>query len=80
MSKCAVRLHSWITCPSCGFGREETMPVDACQFYWECPACGALIRPKAGDCCVYCSYGSEPCPPLQEEGDGDRQPVHGASL
>jgi hypothetical protein len=23
------------------------------------------IRPKAGDCCVFCSYGSTRCPPVQ---------------
>ena len=66
----AVRLQSLITCPACGFSREETMPTDACQFSWECPACHALIRPKAGDCCVYCSYGTVPCPPVQENGSG----------
>ena len=27
--------------------------------------CGAPLKPKAGDCCVFCSYGSVPCPPLQ---------------
>jgi hypothetical protein len=24
------------------------------------------LRPKAGDCCVFCSYGTVPCPPVQE--------------
>ncbi|MFZ3234262.1 MAG: GDCCVxC domain-containing (seleno)protein [Stellaceae bacterium] len=27
--------------------------------------CGELLRPKTGDCCVFCSYGSMPCPPVQ---------------
>jgi PAS domain S-box-containing protein len=31
----------------------------------ECAGCGALLRPKPGDCCVFCSYGSVPCPPIQ---------------
>ena len=70
MPKRAVLLQSLITCPACGFTCEETMPTDACQFYWECPACHALIRPKAGDCCVYCSYGSVPCPPVQQASSG----------
>jgi hypothetical protein len=64
----AITLESTISCPECGFAREETMPTDACIWYWECPQCGALIRPKAGDCCVYCSYGTVPCPPLQVSG------------
>ncbi|MGH7447281.1 MAG: GDCCVxC domain-containing (seleno)protein, partial [Longimicrobiales bacterium] len=33
-----------------------------CQFFWSCPACGELVRPKPGDCCVFCSYGSRCCP------------------
>ena len=28
---------------------------------------GAALRPKPGDCCVFCSYGSVPCPPVQME-------------
>ncbi len=66
-----VQLQSRITCPQCGFQREETMPTDACQFFWECPGCGVLLRPKPGDCCVYCSYGSVPCPPVQLAGQSD---------
>ncbi|BBL72225.1 GDCCVxC domain-containing (seleno)protein [Methylogaea oryzae] len=66
----AIRLESVITCPHCGHSRRETMPLDYCQFFYDCRGCGALLRPKPGDCCVYCSYGSEPCPPRQEGGDG----------
>ncbi|MGH7537526.1 MAG: GDCCVxC domain-containing (seleno)protein [Gemmatimonadales bacterium] len=28
-------------------------------------ACQKLLRPKPGDCCVFCSYGSVECPPRQ---------------
>jgi rubredoxin len=61
-------LKSVITCPECGVSREETMPTDACQWYYECTSCGVLLRPKRGDCCVFCSYGTVPCPPVQEHG------------
>lgn len=60
-----VILHSTLTCPHCGHSKTETMPQDACQWYYECEACHALLTPKAGDCCVFCSYGSVPCPPIQ---------------
>lgn len=60
-----VTLVSTLTCPSCGSARPETMPIDACLFFYECPACHALLRPKAGDCCVFCSYGDVKCPPVQ---------------
>lgn len=42
------------------------MPTDACLFFYDCLGCGAKLRPKAGDCCVFCSYGDTPCPPKQQ--------------
>lgn len=63
-----IQLRSTITCPECGFKKEEVMPIDACQFFYECTKCGEILKPKPGDCCVYCSYGSEKCPPIQESG------------
>jgi hypothetical protein len=59
-------LESTITCPSCGAQTQARMPTDACQFFWDCPACGELLKPRSGDCCVFCSYGSVPCPPVQD--------------
>ncbi|MGH7014399.1 MAG: GDCCVxC domain-containing (seleno)protein [Stellaceae bacterium] len=41
------------------------MPIDACVIVYSCAACGAVLRPKSGTCCVFCSYGSVPCPPTQ---------------
>jgi hypothetical protein len=58
-------LDSVLTCPKCGFASAETMPADACQFFYECRRCGALLRPSPGDCCVFCSFGSVKCPPVQ---------------
>lgn len=62
----ALALVSVITRPHCGEAKHETMPTDACQWYYECTGCGQLLRPRAGDCCVYCSYGTVPCPPVQK--------------
>lgn len=66
-----IKYQSIITCPFCGYQKEETMPVDACQFFYECTNCHQLIRPKKGDCCVFCSYGSVPCPPIQKMGQNN---------
>lgn len=63
-----IELQSEFTCPKCGHKKTEIMPTDACQYYYECEACGELTKPLSGDCCVYCSYGSVPCPPIQEAG------------
>jgi len=63
----AVLLQSVLTCPRCGFSKLETMPENACQFFYECEGCKALLRPEAGDCCVFCSYGSVKCPPIHAQ-------------
>jgi hypothetical protein len=59
---------STITCPVCGFEVTETMTTDACQFFYDCKGCGTLLRPKPGDCCVFCSFGTVRCPPVQASG------------
>ena len=66
----SVVIRSTITCPGCGHRSTETMPTDACQYIYVCKQCGMQLKPKKGDCCVYCSYGDVPCPPIQEERPG----------
>lgn len=61
----AVVLDSTMTCPECGFSKAETMPTDSCQWFYECEGCRAVLRPLPGDCCVFCSFGTVPCPPIQ---------------
>ncbi|MHB8886327.1 MAG: GDCCVxC domain-containing (seleno)protein [Methylovirgula sp.] len=61
-----MQLRSTLTCPRCGRAATETMPTDACQYFYQCGGCDAILRPKEGDCCVFCSYGDVPCPPIQE--------------
>lgn len=61
-----IELKSIITCPICGYQKEEEMPTDACEFFYKCENCKAIIKPLEGDCCVYCSYGSVVCPPIQK--------------
>ena len=63
-----VILHSTLTCPRCGGVSVETMPDDACQWFYDCRHCGAVLRPLPGDCCVFCSYGDVACPPKQSGG------------
>jgi len=59
--------QSELTCPECGYQETLTMPADACLWFHECTKCHTLLKPKSGDCCVFCSYGSVPCPPIQED-------------
>ena len=61
-----IILESVLTCPHCGAMAVETMPTDACIYFHECASCHTLLRPNPGDCCVFCSYGSVKCPPVQQ--------------
>lgn len=60
-----LELKSRITCPACKTEKIELMPTDACQFFYECTACHKILKPLVGDCCVFCSYGTVQCPPMQ---------------
>ena len=55
-----MQLQSTLTCPKCSHRAVETMPTDACQFFYDCKGCGDRLKPLSGDCCVFCSYGSVP--------------------
>ncbi|MCJ8290935.1 MAG: hypothetical protein MJK07_14255 [Flavobacteriales bacterium] len=68
MEKKEIILESTLVCPKCDHSKTETMPTDACAWFYECENCKSLLKPLEGDCCVYCSYGSVPCPPIQETG------------
>ncbi|WJI27537.1 GDCCVxC domain-containing (seleno)protein [Thermosynechococcus sp. QKsg1] len=72
MSQPSVVFSSTLVCPHCHTKQAEWMPSDACVVLWECPQCHAHLKPKAGDCCVFCSYGTVPCPSRQLEHTGDR--------
>ncbi|TDE09755.1 GDCCVxC domain-containing (seleno)protein [Dyadobacter psychrotolerans] len=61
----SVILESVITCPHCNTEYAETMPVNACMYFYECTNCKTLLKPAAGDCCVFCTYGTVKCPPIQ---------------
>ncbi|MFX0064158.1 MAG: GDCCVxC domain-containing (seleno)protein [Candidatus Hermodarchaeota archaeon] len=51
--------------PNCGFEKEETMLI--CVIFYTCPNCNEMLRPKQGDCCIFCSNGSVKCPPEQKQ-------------
>ncbi|WP_229628921.1 GDCCVxC domain-containing (seleno)protein [Vibrio coralliilyticus] len=63
-----VVTESKLTCTKCGLSSLESMPDNACVYFYECKSCGELLKPLPGDCCVFCSYGTVPCPPIQISG------------
>ncbi|NND76653.1 MAG: hypothetical protein HKN39_00525 [Flavobacteriales bacterium] len=66
----AIIFESTITCPICAHQKTETMPANACKYFYGCENCGSIMQPKEGDCCVFCSYGTVKCPPIQQGEDG----------
>ncbi|WP_101065403.1 GDCCVxC domain-containing (seleno)protein [Roseovarius salinarum] len=63
-----ISLQSTLRCPKCGHRETLEMPTDCCRWFHACGGCGAILRPKPGDCCVFCSYGTHPCPPARDGG------------
>jgi len=61
-----MEMTSTIKCPACGHREHEIMPEDACQYFYKCKGCGVVMKPKRGDCCVFCSYGDVKCPSAQQ--------------
>src|SRR3989339_808500 len=57
-----IIFKSTITCPNCGHQKEETMPTDACQYFYECENCKSRLKPKKGHCCVFCSFATKATP------------------
>ena len=60
-----IQTESILTCPRCGHRSAEQMPIDSCRFFYTCKGCGETLKPLPGDCCVFCSYGTVLCPPMQ---------------
>lgn len=60
-------METVLTCPLCGAQAREVMPENACQHFYRCTGCEEILKPRAGDCCVFCSYADTKCPPMQAE-------------
>ena len=60
-------LSCTVICPHCGHRAQENMPVAGHLHSLTCKGCGLVLTPGPGACCVFCSYGTWPCPPVQRE-------------
>jgi len=52
-----MQLQSTLTCPKCSYRAVETMPTDACQFFYDCKGCGAMPA-DAEQLALLCAKGS----------------------
>jgi hypothetical protein len=55
-----------ICCPVCKFKSELRMIPNESKVFHFCEECGAKLKPRPGDCCVYKSFGTVPCVSVQE--------------
>lgn len=62
-----VKTTTVLTCPMCKKKQTVEMPTNACQHFYKCQSCSDMLKPKKGDCCVFCSYADSKCPPKQME-------------
>jgi hypothetical protein len=61
----AVFTTTKVTCPVCRVVHVEQMPTEGWLFLYVCPSCEELVCPRPGECCVFCSYADQVCPPNQ---------------
>ena len=61
--------------PAPSVAPREVMPTDRCVVAYNCPTCAGTLRPKTGDCCVFCSYADRPCPPIQDAGSREGRTI-----
>src|ERR1039458_6713424 len=55
--------RSCMTCPVCGGATLERMRAAPSQFFYDCTGCGARLKPKPGDCCVFVRTARSPVHP-----------------
>ena len=54
-----------VTCPVCKTQVQEKMTSETPKLIYHCPVCKTWLSPKKNDHCIYDSYGSVKCPPIQ---------------
>ena len=65
-----IHYQSLLVCPHCHHQRQVEMPQDSCLISFDCERCDNILQPNSGDCCVFCSHGSVPCPSVQRTLEG----------
>ena len=58
-----AKLLSMLTCQH---HKEEAMPSDVCLWFYKRDGCAVVLKPSPEDCGDYCSFGTLPCPSVQD--------------
>jgi len=58
-------LYSQLVCPACGARQLAHMTIATPEESFACSTCGACFVPGPYDCCVFCCFGTVPCPVAQ---------------
>lgn len=53
MNQAKIELMSETTYIECECSKMEKIPINTCQWFYECTGCGVLLKPLEGDCCVF---------------------------
>jgi len=53
--------QSTITCPYCKASEVLEVPQGSSQHLYRCRSCHNILKPKSGDCCIFCSFGDADC-------------------
>ncbi|WP_370624266.1 GDCCVxC domain-containing (seleno)protein [Polynucleobacter sp. UB-Piko-W3] len=53
--------QSTITCPHCQAAETLVVPIGSSMHLYRCRACFNILKPKSGDCCIFCSFGDFDC-------------------
>ena len=53
--------YSTITCPHCSATETLEITKGYSLHLYRCFACGGILKPKSGDCCIFCSFSDLDC-------------------
>ncbi len=62
-----IKILSEVRCSTCEYTETIRMPKYATKTSFECTRCKCVMTPRHHSCCIFCSYGSVPCPRQQSK-------------
>lgn len=57
--------ESTLVCPRCNHGERMMMAENSSLVVHVCQSCGLEMHRLPGNCCLFCTWGTVPCPTAQ---------------